>query len=392
MKKFSSSLALILCLILCAFAFASCNTKKPAATTAASSSKATASDTDAQPDTTTAEATTEEPVVTTVHQHTVPTEYTVDYEPTCSAEGQESLYCTVCEELIPGSTRAIPIKADAHVVTEWEITPANMFADGLQRGQCTECNQILEEVLTFKPVVLTVDRTSKDFYGAGKALFSDEILAGEKHFYPTESDPEGNSLYIEFSILWNQTIVNNLEGYMISGVCSFDYKNSVKTSWMALNAECGDCWCPYAGGFETCDLGKIENGPATMGAAPTESVTFADYPNFAGTAEDNVEWGWHRIEIRIRQTITNEDALKADETAGATPAQYKLTATYYFDGVEAFELSYNGTGNSTDVNGCRYWGANMSKGLYSATSDGEGGITYTDESRGLPYVCIAIEA
>ena len=34
----------------------------------------------------------------------------------------------------------------------------------------------------------------------------------------------------------------------------------------------------------------------------------------------------------------------------------------------------------------------MSKGLYSATSDGEGGITYTDESRGLPYVGIAIEA
>ena len=34
----------------------------------------------------------------------------------------------------------------------------------------------------------------------------------------------------------------------------------------------------------------------------------------------------------------------------------------------------------------------MNKGLYSATSDGEGGITYTDESRGLPYVGIAIEA
>ena len=389
MKKYASSIALILCLVLCAFAFASCGKKsETASTTAAGTSAGTAAGTTAAA--TTAAATTA-PATTTAHVHT-PGAYEVLTAPTCSAEGWETQYCVECGTEIPGAGRAIQIDPEAHVVPEWDITPATMFSDGLKTGRCTECGHDFETVLTFTPTVVTVERTGKELYGLSQASFSEEILAGEKHFYPTESDPDGNDLYIEFSILWNRTQVDNLDGYMITGVCSYDYKSSVKTSWMALCDGCGDCWCPYAGGFETCDMGKIEEGPATMGAAPGPDATFADYPNFTGTSPDSVEWGWHRITIRLRQTITNEDLLKADETAGATAAQYKLAATYYFDGVKAFELSYNGTGNSTDVNDCRYWGANMAKGLYSAESNGEGGITYTDANRGLPYVGVAIEA
>ena len=393
MKKLTIALSLILCLVLCVFCFASCK-KKGGTTTATTGDNSPATTTDGTPQTTAVA----DPAVTTAPESTQPphTHTPGAYEPitpaTCVAVGQEAQYCTECGERIEESVRAIPIDPDAHDI-DYEITPATMFTDGIKIGTCSLCNARFEETLTFEPTVVTVENTAKkQIYGLGSANTAEEILKGGKHFYPTETDLEGNDLYIEFSILWNHTHVDNLDGYMITGICSDNYKSSVKTSWMSLNAGCSDSWCPYAGGFETCDMGKIEDGPATMGAAPTAGSTFADYPNFTGTSADNVEWGWHRITIRVRQTVINADALKADATAGATRAQYKLTGTYYFDGVYAFELSYTGDGDSADVNDCRYWGTNMSKGLYSATSNGQGGITYTEDARGLPNWGIAINA
>ena len=391
MKRLLLAFALILCLVLCVFCFASCGKKDNAATTAGTAAPGT---TAANTAATTASATTVPqttvPQTTVPHVHT-PGPYEVVTPATCSAAGEEAQYCTECGERIEESLRPIPINPDAHSIV-WDVTPATMFADGHQEGRCTLCGREFEEVLTFEPQILKVEELSSNIYGMASADTADEILKGGKHFYPTDENLEGNDLFIEFSILWNHTHVDNLDGYMITGIFSSNYKNSVKTTWMALNPGCGDCWCPYAGGFETSDLGKIEEGPSTMGASPAANGTFADYPNFTGASADNVEWGWHRITIRVHQALINEDALKADETAGATKAQYKLSGTVYFDGVKAFELSYTGTGDSEDVNGCKYWGVNMAKGLYSATSDGQGGVTYTDDSRGLPMWGVAINA
>lgn len=416
MKKLTLILALVLCLALCVFAFASCGKSgKDDAKTESDSASATSASTGS----------------TTSHEHVAGAEKEIDLYPSCTSLGSKSFHCTVCHQPIPGTEEEIPmlphvpeaeftiiaatckepgmkykvceecgniiestiedlpIDENAHSV-EWNVTPATMFADGVRTGTCSLCHKPLEEVLKFTPVVYVLDSTVKDYYEIGTANIANEVLAGGKHFYPTETNLEGNDLYIEFSILWSREMTEKIEAYMATGICTTP-GTSVKTSWMALSDNCSDCWCPYAGGFEACDLGRIEDGPATMGAAPKPGSTFTDYPNMSGAAADSIEWGWHRVTIKLHQELTNEDALKADETAGATAAEYKLTGTYYIDGVKLAELSYNGTGNSEDDNGVKWWGSNMEKGLFRATSNGEGGITYLDRTNGLPNVGIWFE-
>ena len=392
--------ALILCLVLCVFAFASCSksNKGGDATTAASTTAAS----------TTAASTTAES--TTAHVHTPASEYTIDRQATCAAAGSKSYHCTVCDEIIPetvvsidkldhtpeptisviqkptcnstglqaylclecGETidstiQTIPIDENAHKVDDWTVTDAaNMLnPTGSRTGECTLCHQPVVEELHYEGPIIKVCDPSTERIELPRVNFAD--ARGDKHFYPTDDDPLGNDLYLEFSILWNETVlnfdganddntsndpymvarfVNGKPLYYLSPVPDMDYsdaKFSGAFEWM--------------GNFGTPISDAEVTTPATMcGGNPN----YSDYPNIAGTDEANPEYGWHRVGIRYHLELL-------DGKSGADLKDYVGIATGFVDGVAIFKLS-------TGADGMQNWESM----LFKAESDGEGGIVYSD--------------
>ena len=278
-------------------------------------------------------------------------------------------------------------------VAEKEFTilkAATLLEDGTRAKYCAKCGERIGdvEVYEYEPEITVLTSTSKKNYNT-VANFEDVL--GDKHFY------DGNDLFIEFSILWNETLVNNSIGNMTTGTCGSTYKSQVRTSWMALNSNGGGngCDCQYAGGFEYCDLNKHDDEFPVAASMMGSSSAFDQFPNIAGADAENPEWGWHRVTMQIHQEVTNVDALIADTKPGETKALYKFSNTVYVDGVKLFEISYTGDGANGDGNddtGKAYWGANMNQALFTAVSDGKGGIYYEDNLGRSAYVNIEAKA
>lgn len=251
-------------------------------------------------------------------------------------------------------------------------------ADGLQKKYCTVCGEALASE-TIQGI--TVEKYTTDHREAVvlKHTFAD-LLAGGKHFYPDESNGNlGNDVIIEYSLLWNHTLGNlsragseNKWQVISQRICGQNDGAENDLIWMSLCDNCGGSSCPYAGGFEYGGLRTVEVGPATMSTPDPASPTYDNYPNIGGEDRDNPEWGWHHVQIRLHEEITNADALKADTVAKATAAVYRVYTECYVDGVLLFRLS----NAPTTVNG----DSTLPKKnyLYTAESDGEGGINYTE--------------
>lgn len=254
MKKFAFSIALTLCLVLALFAFASCGgkTKTPADTTAAATTTAATTaggngdhvhvwDEDYTTDVT---ATCSREGVESIYcsicreikpgstrsvpmlDHTPATTYTVDAPETCSANGSKSIHCTVCGASIDGTAVPIPSDSTKHVVNDWDMTnaPTIFNRNGSRSGTCSLCSSPVNENLTWTPVVVNSSETPEktdpyDDPNYGKGSFyismSAEDARGDKHFYPNEVDAEGNDLWFEYSILWNPTLAN-YDGKMLT--------------------------------------------------------------------------------------------------------------------------------------------------------------------------------
>jgi ribosomal protein L32 len=76
--------------------------------------------------------------------HSWSTEYTVDKEATCTAEGIESIHCTVCGESDPSTARAIP-KAE-HAYGDWTVVKkATCTETGSREKVCANCGDKIEE-------------------------------------------------------------------------------------------------------------------------------------------------------------------------------------------------------------------------------------------------------
>ena len=372
MKRLYLALALLLCLALCVFAFASCGKKKAETTTAAETEPAKTTPA------TTAEATTA-PATTTKapHVHTPEAEYTIDLQPTCTTPGEKSYYCVECGMKITETTVQIPIDPNAHKVLEWNTdAPTLLKPTGSRSGICTYCEAPIEEELTFEHDVRTFT-TSSGKYSPSSATLGQ--IRGDKHYYPTDANPEGLDLLVEYSILWNETLLNldvsnnrmpTIDTRFAPGSAGTSGNSGIVRWELASDTTSEWCTCKYAGGFEVAAFETSEADSPYPRFGLKEGVDATAYPNIGGAnlgdgqPHGDTQWGWHRVSIRYREEVTNVNEVKT----GAA-ATYKLQVWVYIDGT--LVLHNSGTDHK--------WGGDGSdRKLFSAASDGEGGIRYTE--------------
>ena len=305
------------------------------------------------------------------HTHTAESEYTVIQAATCSTSGVQVKYCTGCGEFIPDTVAALPIDPDGHEA-DWTVirqpTAADQ-ADGSRKGTCVLCGKYVEQTTHFQPTILTLtDKTSGQ--ATPYRIACADVLQGG-HFYPTAASPEGNDLYIEYSVLFNPTL-RNLDVGKGSPYITTRINNESVVYW-SPTSNVPDAWCKFAGGFEATGdnfIVPVSDGTVNTPTKMTGSGGgYADYPNIGGSNQSAPEYGWHRIGIRIHEDLTNAAALKADTTVGKTKATYVLTLTVYFDGKPAYKLQTKESKTGMNTSGSL---------LFTAASDGKGGIIYSD--------------
>ena len=285
--------------------------------------------------------------------HTPGGEYTVDVEPTCKAPGSRSVHCTVCRAVIDSTVEEIPADPDGHVVYDWNVTRhPTMNSTGSRTGKCEVCDSdITEEMRQTEPLVYVSnwDAAKRDsmeytYYYGGMKEFCIKYKIGEiqgaDHFYPTEKDPEGNDLLVEFSFLWNES-QKKLHDPVLTVMFVEDYNLfniDLKSGIITARERTGDVY--------------VDPSPADIARdASIKQVRIDDY-------------GWHRFAVRLHMET---------EASGGN-VNYKYIATAYLDGTEIFIIDKSswvtaeGSYNHTLVDGR----------LYTAELDAGGRLIYDD--------------
>lgn len=266
---------------------------------------------------------------------------------------------------------------------------AAMNVVGTKIGHCSVCN--LDNVTQY-------DTTTELEYqrwagGGGTTSWVDsrkmsDVLAGGKHFYPDASNNyEGNDLYAEMSILWNESQLNfsGTEGggarleTMFAGVkkSSSTYENTKALLYLSLTNNVSHSGSKIMGAIEyACpQLATSETGNPYPNMNK-DGRGFSDYPNLGGTSQNYPEWGWHRIGIKYHEDVTN---LAEVESSGAD-ATYKLTVTLYIDGEVVSILS------GTDLVSSTY-----DFKLYTVEKVGED-LVYTDIDEDIYFLLMKMSA
>ncbi len=275
-------------------------------------------------------------------------------------------YISVCDALEHEHT----------VTTESVYVPATFYSNGYWAGVCDECG-----LLTITDEDYSTGSTENYVWTSSnsgtvlKSLPITKVLQGN-HFYPTAKNPEGNDLLIEYSLFWNESLLNlntgskenNSTPFISSRIANASGGDSANLIKISPTANIENSLCKYAGGMEAGEIDQItaEGAAFTPAGMLTSDGAYSDYPNLGGSDPDNPEYGWHRIGMRVHQEVTNLASLKEDTTAGATAAQYDVTVTVYLDGEAVAQL------HGSFSNAANY--------LYTAESDGNGGVVYTDIS------------
>ena len=380
MRKIPIHLTLILCLVLCVFAFASCGknkTKTSASTTSASCAHEWGEYVEeVMPTCSTVgmkiryctKCKAADPVGVEIPKlaHTVSENYKTLLEPTCLEPGWKTKYCTVCQANI-NPPEEIPIDLTKHQVDVWDGAPTLLNPTVRRTGECTVCRQMQEEDATFEHDVQIFTNVNGKYTPGGATLGE---IRGDKHFYDA-----GNDLLVEYSILWNDTLPNlySSESVMpaVDTRFTLDQRGTSKNKGIVRLELVNDCpsqWCTckFAGGFTA--TGTPESGHLY----PRFGGTVADitaYPNIGGANLGDGEplgetqWGWHRVQIRVREEVTNLDAVKS-----GADATYFIQIRVYIDGVL---VSHTSTTEITKD-------AQYDRQFFTAASDGAGGIVYTE--------------
>ena len=298
----------------------------------------------------------------------------------CGHAATQSIHCTVCGATKPDSTVNLPIDPSLHAYGAYtRILEPSLLNDGIDRRTCANCGANDDRAIAYEIYKKTFTSDNNEGFGDRKLL--SEIM-GSKHFYPTNDNPSGNDLLIEYSFLWNPTLSNFAEGtggsnspFVTTRFANWNGDNANVLVYWSLRDNCNDAWCKYAGGFEAGTLQTVATDDIVAGGTPAGMCAgggnYAAYPNIGGSTPADLEnlnngheWGWHRVQIRLHQEVKNVDAVK-----GRAAATYRFVCTTYFDGVAVSMLEKSGTALGEAKN---Y--------LFTAESDGEGGITYSDNA------------
>ena len=298
----------------------------------------------------------------------------------CGHAATQSIHCTICGAVKPESTVDLPIDPSLHAYGAYtRILEPSLLNDGIDRRTCANCGANDDRAIAYETYKKTFTSDNNEGFGDRK-LLSD--IMGSKHFYPTNDNPTGNDLLIEYSFLWNPTLSNFGAGtatsdspFVTTRFSKWDGTNDNVLVYWSLRDDCDDAWCKYAGGFEAGTLQTVATDDIVAGGTPSGMCAgggnYAAYPNIGGSTPADLEnlnngheWGWHRVQIRLHQEVSNVAAVQ-----GGADATYRFVCTTYFDGVPVSMLEKSGTtlGQSRNY-------------LFKAESDGEGGITYSDNA------------
>ena len=255
---------------------------------------------------------------------------TADVNPTCTTEGIKTVKCILCSAKQEGTEETIP--ATGHSNVPVVVTPT-FFSEGLAEGNCSACNETISYTLPKTEVIVNVsDSETKANTAPHYAMGIADAMNG-KTFAPTEDNPNGNDLYLEFSILWNDTMANVNGsgigwGHMAnSSDVTIEGSSIVKAfSWLYYKNNPSNAWCPFAGGFEFSEnVKEFVYGPAWRKNEANKPTTEADYTIIQGLD------GWHRIGLQYHQNVYRSGNLFT----------YDVTVTVYVDGVKTNEMILN---------------------------------------------------
>ena len=212
-------------------------------------------------------------------------------------------------------------------------------------------------------------------------VYTDVLQSGAKTFCPTQENPEGNDLYVEYSVLFNKHLTKlnaSNNPYVVSSIgneslskgkplCFWSPCDNVTASASKQTGCFED-----AGNFTTVAASDPGLFPNMVPPYGDDASVFANYPNVGGSValdpdhiDNGCEVGWHRIGLVYHEEVLNVDAVK-----GGADAEYYLTVSLYLDGTLVSVLCAN---DNVDAEH-----GNFDMKLYTAESDGNGGITYTD--------------
>ena len=249
--------------------------------------------------------------------------------PTCTTEGTKSIKCLFCDERQAGTEEPIP--ATGHADVPVIVTPT-FFSEGLAKGTCSACNEVVSVTVPKTDVTVIVsDSGTKANTAPHYAVGIADALNG-KTFAPTEDNPDGNDLYLEFSILWNDTMANvNGSGIGWGHIANnadvtIEGSSIVKSfSWLYYKNNSANEWCPFAGGFEFSEgVKSFEYGPEWK-KNTSGNPSRDDYTIINGLD------GWHRIGLQYHQNVY--------ETGNGFA--YDVTVTVYVDGERTNEMILN---------------------------------------------------
>lgn len=204
--------------------------------------------------------------------------------------------------------------------------------------------------------------SSKKTYGDQRNVWTDVLQSGAKTFCPTQENPAGNDLYIEYSILFSKYLTDT---YLKASSTAPPNVTSGVAQGSSMEKEL-IYWDP-------CDSKTDYGFKAVYNFTTLASEDPGLYPNIAagglensphvgGADLDHPEYGWHRIGIRYHEEVTNVEDVK-----GGLPAKYYLTVSLYIDGDLVSVLCAED--NMVDAYDLK---------LYTAVHDGNNGIVYTD--------------
>ena len=202
---------------------------------------------------------------------------------TCTTDGVAAIKCTVCREVKPETNEVVPAfgHSDINVV----IAPT-LFSEGRIKGTCSTCGTSINEVIPKTNADLNAIDTTVTNAVAPNATMSIGDALGDKTFAP------GVDLYLEYSILFNETMAN------VSG-SGIGWGHISKKSDASSEGDCaklfswlyyknGNEWCPFAGGFEFSEnVKKFVYGPEWKKNGTADNYTIFNGP-----------YGWHRVGLQ----------------------------------------------------------------------------------------------